>query len=130
MPHEIVNHILGELVDENGFSTNAIEAKWSIIKRSIRNKMSGKLPAHSDRQKWRLLIGECQAPNLLRALNPSILISEISSLLVSQKSLDSFGLSQNYTTTQHTGTHARAKKELSATTLHTYMSHVYHNNGL
>ena len=51
MPHEIVNHILGELVNENGFSTNAIEAKWSIIKRSIRNKMSGKLPAHSDRQK-------------------------------------------------------------------------------
>ena len=42
MPHEIVNHSLGELVNENGFSTNAIEAKWSVIKRWIRNKMSGK----------------------------------------------------------------------------------------
>ena len=70
LPHEIVNHSLGELVNENGFSTNAIEAKWSVVKRWIRNKMSGKLPAHSDRQKWRLLIGEYQARNLLRALNP------------------------------------------------------------
>ena len=32
--------------------------------------MSRKLPAHSDRQKWRLLIGEYQARNLLRVLNP------------------------------------------------------------
>ena len=70
LPHEIVNHSLGELVNENGFSTNAREAKWSVIKRWIRNKMSGKMPAHSDRQKWRLLIGEYQARNLLRALNP------------------------------------------------------------
>ena len=89
MPHEIVNHNLGELVNENGLGPNTIEAKWSIIKRWIRSKMLGKLPAHSDRQKCRLLIGEYQAPNLLRALNPSILISEISSLLVSQKSLNS-----------------------------------------
>ena len=29
LPHEIVNHSLGELANENGFSTNAIEAKWS-----------------------------------------------------------------------------------------------------
>ena len=52
----------------NGFSTNAIECKWSVIKRWIRHKMSGILPAHSDRTKWSLLIDEFQARSMLKAL--------------------------------------------------------------
>ena len=70
LPHEIVNHSLGELANENGFSTNPIEAKWSVIKRCIRNTMADKLPAHADRQKWRSLIAEYQARSLLGVLNP------------------------------------------------------------
>ena len=31
--NEIVNHSQGEMVNQNGFSTNAIECKWSLIKR-------------------------------------------------------------------------------------------------
>ena len=65
--HEIVNHSAGESINQNGFSTNAIECKWSVIKRWIRQKMSGILPAHSDRQKWSLLIDEFQARSLLKA---------------------------------------------------------------
>ena len=65
--HEIVNHSQGEITNSNGFSTNAIECKWSVIKRWIRRRMSGILPSHSDRQKWRLLIDEYQARSLLTA---------------------------------------------------------------
>ena len=59
--HEFVNHSACELVNQNGFSTNAIECKWSVIKRWIRKRVSGKLPTHADRQKWSLLIDEYQA---------------------------------------------------------------------
>ena len=31
--HEIVNHSAGELVNQNGVSTNAIDRKWSVTKR-------------------------------------------------------------------------------------------------
>ena len=65
--HEIVNHSEGEIVNSKGFSTNAIECKWSVIKRWIRRRMSGVLPAHSDRHKWRLLIDEYQARSLVTA---------------------------------------------------------------
>ena len=66
--HEIVNHSAGEIVNSNGFSTNAIECKWSMIERWIRHKMSGILPAHSDRTKWSWLIDEFQARSMLKAL--------------------------------------------------------------
>ena len=64
--HEIVNHSQGEIVNQNGFSTNAIECKWSLIKRWIRTRLSGTLPRHNDREKWRLLIDEYQARSLLK----------------------------------------------------------------
>ena len=64
--HEIVNHSQGEIVNQNGFSTNAIECKWSLFKRWIRTRLSGKLPRHNDREKWRLLIDEYQARSLLK----------------------------------------------------------------
>ena len=70
--HEIVNHSEGELVNSHGFATNPIEAKWSLIKRWIRHRMSGRLPGHSDRHMWRLLIDEYQTRNLLKARNPQI----------------------------------------------------------
>ena len=50
--HEIVNNSIGEIANQNGFSTNAIEWKWSVIKRGIKQKMSGTLATHSNRPKW------------------------------------------------------------------------------
>ena len=50
--HEVVNHSQGEIVNSNGFSTNAIECKWSVIKRWIRQRLSVILPQHADRNKW------------------------------------------------------------------------------
>ena len=59
-PHEIVNHSEGEIVNANGYSTNAIEAKWSVAKRWIRSKYAGRLPQHHSRGKWRNLLKEFQ----------------------------------------------------------------------
>ena len=56
--HELVNHAQGEIVNENGYSTNAIEARWSVVKRWVRKRNDGKLPAHSDRARWNLLLNE------------------------------------------------------------------------
>ncbi|OLP89947.1 hypothetical protein AK812_SmicGene28538 [Symbiodinium microadriaticum] len=42
----------GEIKNSNGYSTNAIEAKWSLLKRWAHRKLGGKLPSHSDRVKW------------------------------------------------------------------------------
>ena len=64
--HEIVNHSQGEIVNQNGFSTNATECKWSVIKRWIRQRLSGILPRHGDREKWTLFINEYQARALLK----------------------------------------------------------------
>ena len=54
--HEILNHSKGEMVNSHGFSTNPIECKWFVVKRWIRQRMSGKLPCHTDRTKRRLPI--------------------------------------------------------------------------
>ncbi|CAK0909865.1 unnamed protein product [Prorocentrum cordatum] len=43
-----------------GYSTNAIEAKWSVVKRWVRSKYGGRLPRHNDRRKWRVLLQEFQ----------------------------------------------------------------------
>ena len=59
-PHEIANHREGEIVNARGYSTNAIEAKWSVVKRWIRSKYGGRLPQHNDRRKWRVLLQEFQ----------------------------------------------------------------------
>ena len=59
-PHEIVNHSEGEIVNAKGYSTNAIEAKWSVVKRWIRSKYAGRLPQHHSRDKLRNLLKEFQ----------------------------------------------------------------------
>ena len=60
LPHKIVNHSAGEIISAEGYTTNAIEAKWSVCKRWVRKKTGGRMPTHSDREKWRLLLGEFQ----------------------------------------------------------------------
>lgn len=60
LPHKIVNHSEGEIVNSDGYTTNGIEAKWSTIKRWVRKKVGGRMPTHADRDKWRLLIAEFQ----------------------------------------------------------------------
>ena len=68
--HEIVNHSKGELKNSSGFTTNPIECKRSLIKRWIRARNAGRLPTHSDRHKWRVLVNEYQARNILKAKAP------------------------------------------------------------
>ena len=57
-PHEIVVHSRGEIKNAKGFTTNAIESRWSVLKRWLRRKCSGRLPIHSDRGAWDMLLGE------------------------------------------------------------------------
>ncbi|CAK0795080.1 unnamed protein product [Prorocentrum cordatum] len=59
--HEVVNHDDGEIVNAKGFTTNAIESKWGILKRWLKSKYGGKLPNYKDRVKWRYAINEYQA---------------------------------------------------------------------
>lgn len=56
--HEVVNHSAGEIVNRNGFTTNHIENRWSVVKRWIRKRMGGRLPLHSNRDKWTRLLNE------------------------------------------------------------------------
>lgn len=58
--HELVVHSAGEIVNPRGFTTNGIEAVWSVVKRWIRRRCGGKMPSHADRTKWRLLLDEFQ----------------------------------------------------------------------
>ena len=59
-PHEIVNHSEGEIVNARGFTTNHIEAKWSVLKRWLRARLGGALPRGNDRSTWRAYILEFQ----------------------------------------------------------------------
>lgn len=56
--HEIVNHSAGEITNSNGFTTNHIENRWSLVKRWIRKREGGRLPSHSNRQRWKCLLNE------------------------------------------------------------------------
>ena len=58
--HEVVNHSAGEIVNANGFTTNHIENRWSVVKRWVRKRMGGRMPNHSNRLKWRALLNEFQ----------------------------------------------------------------------
>ena len=58
--HEIVNHSTGEIVNMHGFSTNQIEAKWSVLKRWVRKRCGGRLPGKKDRAAWSLVLQEFQ----------------------------------------------------------------------
>ena len=58
LKHEMVVHNDGEIVNARGYTTNAIEGKWSEVKRWIRKRNGGKLPSHSDRALWTLLLDE------------------------------------------------------------------------
>ena len=55
---EVVNHSAGEIVNRNGFTTNHIENRCSLVKRWIRKRMGGRLPLHSNRDKWIRLLNE------------------------------------------------------------------------
>ena len=56
--HETCNHAQGQIVNDNGYSTNQIENKWSVLKRWARKRHGGKLPHRKDRQGWTNLLGE------------------------------------------------------------------------
>ena len=56
-----MGHDDGEIVNAKGFTTNAIESKWGILKKWLKSKYGGKLPNYSDRVKWRYAINEYQA---------------------------------------------------------------------
>ncbi|CAJ1387398.1 unnamed protein product [Effrenium voratum] len=56
--HEVVNRAAGEITNVNGFTTNHIENRWSLLKHWARKKSGGRLPSHSDRSKWRQLLAE------------------------------------------------------------------------
>ncbi|CAE8637406.1 unnamed protein product [Polarella glacialis] len=58
--HELVNHEAGEIVNPRGFTTNGIEAVWSVLKRWARKRQGGRMPSHSDRVAWTALINEYQ----------------------------------------------------------------------
>ena len=60
MVHQIVNHSDGEITNAARYSTNAIEAKWSIVKRWIKKNHGGTMPTHNDRSKWEALFLEFQ----------------------------------------------------------------------
>ncbi|CAK0897981.1 unnamed protein product [Prorocentrum cordatum] len=58
--HELVAHSAGEIVNPNGFTTNGIEAVWSVVKRWVRRRCGGRMPSHSDREQWRAQLAELQ----------------------------------------------------------------------
>jgi hypothetical protein len=64
--HELVVHSQGQIVNPNGFSTNQIESKWSVLKRWIRKRNGGKLPGRKDRRGWKLLLQEFQWRKMLK----------------------------------------------------------------
>ena len=45
-----------ELVNKNGYICNAIEAKWSVLKRWIKKTRGGELPGSNNRADWRELV--------------------------------------------------------------------------
>ena len=58
MPHELVNHSKGEIVNSKGYTTNHIEGRWSAAKRWLKKKHGGRMPTHNDRRKWTRLFDE------------------------------------------------------------------------
>ena len=60
LPHELVNHSQGEIVNPHGYNANQIESKWSVLKRWARKKYGGKLPGSKDRAAWTALLEEFQ----------------------------------------------------------------------
>ena len=50
LPHELVNHEQHEIINENGFTTNMIESRWSVLKRWVRKRTGGRMPTHSNRK--------------------------------------------------------------------------------
>ena len=67
LPHEIVNHSAGEIINQRGFTTNLIEAKWSVLKRWLRRVNGGRMPTHSDRKAWTRLLTLFQFRKLLKS---------------------------------------------------------------
>ena len=67
--HEVVNHSNGEIVNQNGFTTNGIENRWSVVKRWTRKRCGGRMPTHSDRARWTTLLTEFQWRKLVSKEN-------------------------------------------------------------
>lgn len=65
--HELVNRSQGEIVNANGYSSNHIEGRWSVVKRWTRYRNGGKLPVYTDRCEWTKLLNEFQFRKLLHA---------------------------------------------------------------
>eukprot|EP00971_Amphidinium_carterae_P338372 6475654-Amphidinium_carterae.1 len=57
LKHELVNHSQGQVVNENGYTTNHIEGRWSTLKRWVRARYGGRLRAASARTTWARAIG-------------------------------------------------------------------------
>ena len=66
---ELVNHSKGEIVNMNGYTTNQIEARWSVLKRWIRKRNDGRLPAGKDREGWKLILLEFQWRKRMQFVN-------------------------------------------------------------
>ena len=58
--HELVNHSAGEIVNPRGFTTNAIEGRWSVLKRWLKKRNGGRMPTGLSRKQWEILLGEFQ----------------------------------------------------------------------
>lgn len=62
-PAERVNHSVGEIVNQHGFTTNHIESKWSSFKRWMRMKLGGvvagprKMEAYLAEYQWKQMTG-------------------------------------------------------------------------
>ena len=56
--HEVVIHSAGEIVNQNGCTTNHIESTWSALKRWVIQRYGGRLVSHSDRSRWASLVAE------------------------------------------------------------------------
>ena len=67
--HETVVHSQGEVVNARGFTSNAIENRWSVLKPWVRKKNGGKCPPHTDRVKWNKVINEFRYRKLAQRNN-------------------------------------------------------------
>ena len=60
LPTELVVHSKGQVKNRRGYNTNAIENRWSVLKRWIKKTKGGKLPPSSNRRLWNNVVTEFQ----------------------------------------------------------------------
>ena len=64
--HHAINHAAGEVVDEEGRTTNGIENRWSVMKRWLRKRCGGMLPR--GRENIKLYLREFQWRKVVRGM--------------------------------------------------------------